>query len=195
MTKTRSTSRVLHAAVEIKSWLGRTPSAAEVRPAACVACKAPSCPIGGPIQLVGHGLRQRQVLGPVEVGGVPAALVVLVRRYLCRVCGAVMTVVPRGVVPGRVYGALAIVVALALWAIQGLASAGIRARVSPWPHVADPRQWAMPARWVDAVARGGLLAGVVRPSPASWTRQQVAARIATSAVAAGLAPVSVLDTG
>lgn len=193
--KDKSASRVIQAAVEIKSWLARTPSAAEVRPAACVGCKAPSCPIGARIQLVGHGLRERQVLGPVEVGGLPAALVLLVRRYLCLVCGAVMTVVPRGVVPGRVYSALAIVVGLASWAIQRLASAVVRARVSPWPHVADPRQWAMPGRWVDAVACGGLLAGVVRPSPASWTRQQVAARIASSAVAAGLVPASVLDSG
>ena len=39
------------------------------------------------------------------------------RRYRCVSCGAILTVVPRGVAPRRHYGHAAIAMALTLWAI------------------------------------------------------------------------------
>jgi hypothetical protein len=185
MKRTRSKSSVIQSAVEIKFWIDRTPTVDEVRPAACVQCEAASRPLGARLQVIGHGVRQRQVLGPLQPGQPPSAVTLLVRRFLCLVCGAVMTVLPQGVLGSRLYCVGAIVMALALWAIHSLSSAEVRARVSPWNKVADPRQWAMPARWVRAVRQARLFVGELRPSPASWSHRQVAERIVTSLVGGG----------
>ena len=81
---------------------------AEARPAACLDCKAASGPVGGRIQIHGHGLRERQVRGPLGPGEKAVAVGVPGRRYRCMVCGAVVLVVPREVLPRRQYSAAAI---------------------------------------------------------------------------------------
>jgi hypothetical protein len=136
------------------------------------------------LQVVGHGLRERQLLGPL-FGEAPIAVVLRVRRFLCLLCGTVMTVLPRGVLGSRLYSAATIALGLALWAIRKLSTAAVRSRISPWPHFAEPRQWAMPARWVRAVRAARLFADDVRPSPASWTHRQVAERVVSSLVSRG----------
>ena len=171
---------MIQSSVEIKSWSERTPPVEQVRPCTCIRCCAASRPPGRPLQIIGHGLRARQVLGPSQLGQQPVALALQVRRFLCLVCGAVMTVVPRGVVSTRLYCAVAIMLGLALWAIRKLSTAAVREQVSPWQAVAEPRQWAMPARWVRAVRQARLFAEQVRPAPARWSHRQVAERVVTS---------------
>ncbi len=83
---------------------------------------------------MGHGVRERQVLGPLSASGKPEQVVLLVRRYRCRGCGAIVMSMPRGMLRRMLYGAVAVGMALALW-VQGAASAAVRQRVSPWLSV------------------------------------------------------------
>ena len=80
----RSGASVIQSEVDIKSWLARTPTVGEVlnRPAKCPTCKAPSCPVGGRIQLHGHGVRERDVCGPPGPGEKPERTTLTARRYL-----------------------------------------------------------------------------------------------------------------
>ncbi|HEX9402352.1 MAG TPA: hypothetical protein VF912_19775, partial [Anaeromyxobacter sp.] len=88
----------------------RPPAVDEVRPGRCPACEAPSRP-GGALGLHGHGLRERHQWGPAARGGLPELIGILVRRYRCQQCGAVVVVVPRGVLRRRLYSATAIALA------------------------------------------------------------------------------------
>jgi len=51
--------------------------------------------------IVGHGLVSRQVLGPETARGTPVQAVVMLRRYRCRACKAVLIVGPRGLLARR----------------------------------------------------------------------------------------------
>lgn len=112
----------------------------------------------------------------------------LLRRYLCRRCGAVIAVVPRGVLRGRLFSAAAIGWALALLALVGLGVAEVRRRVSPWSIVGASAfsGWAQFRRWIRA-SRSGALFAAVRASPPRFTPRQVAERAATTLAA--LAPI------
>lgn len=115
---------------------------------------------------------------------------VAARRFLCRGCGAVLLVVPRGMMPRRHYSASAIALALALLGLLGLSLSEIRRRISPWQIVeeAAATSWPTLRRWVKAARRGKLF-GAVRPSPAHFTMREVAERAAaTIAACAPLAP-------
>lgn len=75
-------------------------------------------------------------------------VVVEVRRYLCRTCGAVMTVVPKELLPGRLYGATSIALALALWGLDRHSAREVRQRVAPgWLAPEEVRSWASLRRW------------------------------------------------
>lgn len=56
------------------------PSCASARPGACPCCGAAAQPIGGSLTLVGHGVVERQVLGPGGPGEAPEQMVVQLRR-------------------------------------------------------------------------------------------------------------------
>ncbi|HKQ71764.1 MAG TPA: hypothetical protein VJT73_20615 [Polyangiaceae bacterium] len=116
--------------------------------------------MGRRLVIVGHGIVQRQVLGPESADGVPAQLVVQLRRYRCRACKAILMVGPRGLVRRRWYGAGAIAAALTLYA-SGATSGSTRARVSPVQvvGVSAVERWATLVRWIEA-ARSGALFGV-----------------------------------
>ena len=159
----------------------------EVRPGRCPACEAPSRPLGGAIGLHGHGLRERHQWGPATPGGLPELIGILVRRYQCQPCGAVVVVVPRGVLRRRLYSASAIALALALYGVAALAPGEVRRRVSPLRIVGATAAagWASLRRWAGAV-RGGRLFPVVRALPAEATLRQVAARTATTLAAYAL---------
>jgi hypothetical protein len=115
----------------------RPPLVDEARPGQCPSCDAPSRPLGGRLGLIGHGLRERQQLGPAAVGATPTMLVLSIRRYRCGACGAVITVVPSGVIARRHYSASAIVLALALFGVEGQAPRSVRAAVSPWQIIGE----------------------------------------------------------
>jgi hypothetical protein len=160
-----------------------------VRPARCPSCDAPSRPIGGPLGLHGHGLRERQIRGPLTPGG-PAKLVsVLARRYKCLSCRAIVLVVPRGVLPRRLYSAPVIAWVLARVGLEGATTATVRAEVCPslilGPSAVE--RWLAPSRWIEA-RRQGLLFPQRGRSPPTASRKQVAERTAMQFVA--LAPPS-----
>jgi len=121
------------------------------------------------------------MLGPTEAGGTPATLTVPCRRFRCVPCGAVVLVVPRAMLRRRWYSACAIALALALFGIERVSPPAIRGQISPFGKVGyrAAAGWVTLGRWVDAV-RSGQLFPRVRPSPAAFTRRQVAERAATT---------------
>ena len=104
MLEARSSSHVVHSDLDVKFWMEGPPPTARVRPATCPGCGVAARPLGARLHVVGHGVRERQVRGPLHAGGPPGLVVVRVRRFRCRVCGAVITVLPRGVAPRRHFG-------------------------------------------------------------------------------------------
>jgi hypothetical protein len=72
------------------------PSCAGARPGVCPCCGEAAQPLGGPLVVVGHGVEERQVLGPRAPGDAPVQVVVKLRRYRCRACRAVLVVGPVG---------------------------------------------------------------------------------------------------
>jgi hypothetical protein len=115
---------------------------------------------------------------------VPVLGGIVTRRYRCQPCGAVIAVVPAGVLRRRLYTAGAIALALALYGVIGLAPAEVRARVSPLRIVGATAAggWASLRRWARAVRRGRLFGGVRAPAETA-TLRQVAARAATTLAA------------
>lgn len=109
--------------------------------------------------VVGHGLRSRQVLGPSSLGAAPESPVIVLRRYRCRACRAVIVVGPRGLLRDRSYSAAAIAGALAAMA-SGATSAAVRTRTSPSKKVGPSaaERWVTLVRWVDDAQQGKLFA-------------------------------------
>jgi hypothetical protein len=184
LTGGQSTLRIVYAELDVKSWAARLPSTEEVRPARCPCCGVASRPASGQLALHGHGLRARDQWGPPDATAPPAVGEILCRRYACQHCGAVLQVVPRGILRRRLYSAAAIALALALWGVDGLAAVEVRRRVSPWGLVgaAAAAGWASLRRWACAV-RSAALFGAVRSLPAGARLREVAARAATTLAA------------
>jgi hypothetical protein len=184
MSGNRSGSSVIQSSIDIKSWQQRTPTVAEARPAACPDCEAASSPVGGRIQLHGHGLRERQVCGPPEPDAAATAIVISGRRYRCVCCGAVLLVVPREVLPRRQYSASAIGLALALWGLVRATALAVRRRVSPSKQLGFAAMvgWVTLRRWAKAVRQRDLFASTLPAGP-SATLREVAALAATGLAA------------
>lgn len=173
---TRSSQRIVHSEIDVKSWAETPPSCAAARPPSCVACDAASRPFGAPLVVVGHGVRARAIEGPLEPGDAPAITEVLTRRYVCRACDAVLVVVPRGVARAYRYSLQAIAAALALWAYGRASAASTRARTSTAKTIgaASATRWASLQRWT----RCALALFGVEPAAAGTLRER-AARVAT----------------
>lgn len=146
-------------------------------------------PVGQRLVLHGHGIRERQLRGPLGLGEAPCTAIVLVRRYRCQACGAVSTVAPRSMVRGRLFSVSAIGLALALWALSRLPLASVRRLISPWRVVGSTAgdTWVTVRRWAGAVRRGALFP-CVRAVPPDWSLRQVAERAATTLAAMAVAP-------
>ncbi len=129
-----------------------------MRPDKCVVCEVPGVALGGRVNLHGNGTRLRTVLGPVVLGGEPQAEEVRVRRYECQPCGAVMVAGPRGIVPGYLYSAMAIGLALLLWGTLRWQDAEVRATLSVnrVSGVSRPERWSTVHRWSRAAASGRI---------------------------------------
>lgn len=94
------------------------------------------------------------MLGPMTAEGRAEALIVKLRRYRCRRCGAIVTSAPREVIRCVLYGAVAIAMALALWAHAKQPGARVRARVSPWrPGTERWHGWRALRRWAMSAGR------------------------------------------
>lgn len=98
------------------------------------------------------------MLGPLDVDDQTRQRDVVGRRYRCLRCSAVMLVVPRGVMPGRLYGAPAVALALCLWGLVALSAGAVRDRVSAWGEAGATAwgRWATLRRRVQAVGAGTL---------------------------------------
>jgi len=107
-----------------------------------------------------------------------------VRRYRCRHCTATTTVVPRGCVPARHYGAAAIALACVLYGLDGVSLSATRAQVSPWTST-EPG-WPSMSRWLYAIERGGIFARI-RPWPVAWSTRHRAQRVAQGVLAVAAA--------
>lgn len=135
-------------------WAERTPGVEVVRPSRCPSCGAAGRAAGEPLGLVGHGVREREVLGPVVAGGRPVAVILELRRFRCRHCEAVCTVGPAELVARRRYSGAAILLALALWArpTSRTSAAEVRRLVSPQQRLGATAAagWASLRRWTGA---------------------------------------------
>jgi hypothetical protein len=107
--------------------------------------------------IVGHGVVERQVLGPATAAEPPEHGVVKLRRYRCRACRAILVVGPRGLVVRRWYGAGAMALAFAVVA-RGGTSRAARVRTSPSRAVgaSAAERWVTVVRWIEAARRGEL---------------------------------------
>lgn len=119
--------------------------------------------------------------GPAAPHAGPKLRELEVRRYRCIRCRALMTVVPSETLTKRLYSAVAIGWALALYGLSMLSPTAVRLQVSPWGHwgAASAAGWQTLRRWVEA-AMGGRLFDCVRPMPAWWAVRKVAATAAST---------------
>lgn len=134
--------------------------------------------------LHGHGVRERQLRGPPEPGFLPKLLDIIVRRYACQACGAIVVVGPGELVRRHIFTGSAIAWALALFGISKLSPPRVRVLVSPQVRIGftATRSWASLRRWARAV-REARLFPLVRRCPPSLTLRQVAAHAAQSLAA------------
>ena len=129
--------------------------------------------------LVSHGLRERQVRGPSQPAGSPETRLVWVRRYRCRRCGGVTTVLPRGLTARRHYSASAIGLALCLHGLRGLSIKETRWRVCTWRVGFETARWTTLSLWIAAVGQGRLFPGVRPPAPGASLRKRAERAAAT----------------
>src|SRR5690606_38627643 len=124
----------------------------------CPVCGAPGQRADGRVVLHGHGVRVRRLRGPVTADGEPTEIEVLVRRYECQHCRAVITVGPRGVLPRKRYTAKAIALALWLWSVWRLTDAAVRRAICPVVEtgLSRPERWTTLRRWARAARDGRL---------------------------------------
>jgi hypothetical protein len=109
--------------------------------------------VGGPLVVHGQGLLQRQLRGVLEVDGEPGVVAIAVRRYECQRCGAVMTVVPAGMLARRQYSASSIALALHLWLELGVSDREVHGRLCAWQlRGRSGRGWAQLYRWARRAA-------------------------------------------
>jgi hypothetical protein len=190
LKKIRSDSSIIQSEISLKHWIAQTPTVAEARPAACLGCKAASCPVGGRIQVHGHGLRERQVRGPLGPGEKAVVIGVPGRRYRCVVCDSVFLVVPREVLPRRQYSAAAIGFALALWGLVGLTATAVRLRINPSKVLGFDAMtgWVTLRRWAKAVKTRCLFPSVPAAGPSATLR--TVAALAATALAASADPAT-----
>lgn len=125
--------------------------------------------------VIGHGLRERQLRGPPTASEPAVTRPLLVRRYLCRRCGAVLIVVPRQVLARRHFTAGAIGVALFIFGKLGASAADAAKRVGSW--ATGPSAWRTLRRWIAAVDAQHLF-GAVRRAPIGWPPRRRAERAA-----------------
>ena len=153
----RSDDRFCEIAIEVKVWMQAPPAVEVARPRRCPACGAAGHPLGGGPGLIGHGFRERHVRGPLADGEAPHAATILLRRFRCRRCGAIVSVGPRGLLRRRLYAAASITLALALWSARKQAPSRVREQISPWRAVgAAARGWQTLVRWAKAAVTGAL---------------------------------------
>lgn len=175
----QSGAGIVYSTVDVKKWAEEIPTVDAVRPGCCSRCGAPSRPLGASLVVVGHGMRERQVRGPAAAGCAPEIRTVRVRRYRCKLCGGVTTVLPSGLTARRHYSASAIGLALCLYGLGGMSLRETRSQVCAWGLGFTPDRWPTLSKWIEAIQQGRLFTRV-RPSPTSFTMRERARRAAAT---------------
>lgn len=165
------------------------------RPYRCATCGNTR---GNRLLFHGHGIRLRHAVLPGRNWSGPARLVlVAVRRFVCTVCGAVPTVLPRGLLPRHLYSLFAI--AHALWLAvpspigRGLhdeavyALQGVDRLTAPDRCRTGRRRWRSLARWTASAAKWWPTVAV-----AGTTWRARGASLLVAFAAAGEAPAAVV---
>lgn len=176
----RSKQGIVHSDIDVKTWLLGLPTVEQARPACCPHCGRAGHAIGQVIGMLGHGIRERQLRGPIEPGGLSCIVVLQARRYRCRWCRRTVTVLPRGVVALRHYSGYAI--ASAFWQYGVERRTVEQTRKATAPGGTFDAGWASVGRWAQAAGDGSLFRDV-RQWPPNWTVRQQAERIATTLLA------------
>jgi len=179
MSNTESPTRFVQFDLNVNYWRKNPPNTPEARPPRCPICGAPGQSSDGRIVLHGHGSRVRRLRGPIAADGKPIQFEVLVRRYACQCCKAIVTVGPRGLLPRRRYTGNAIALALWLWAVWQHTDPKVRDATCPVAEsgVSRPERWTTLRRWARAGRDGALWSG--RPALAlEWTLRLCAERVA-----------------
>jgi hypothetical protein len=189
MARRQSGEGIVYCAIEVKKWAEKVPGVEQVRPACCSQCGAASRPPGAALVVIGHGLRERQVRGPADPAGAPEIRMIFVRRYRCRLCGGITTVLPRGLCARRHYSASAIGLGLCLFGLDRLTVAETRRRICPWRAGFEAERWTTLGSWIVAIEQGRLLSRV-RPCPPGFSLQARAERAAATLCALSLSPGS-----
>lgn len=189
MERRQSGAGIVYSAVEVKNWAENLPSVEQARPACCSRCGAASRPPGAAIVVVGHGLRERQVRGPAHATGEPEIRTIVVRRYRCRRCSGITTVLPHGLCARRHYSASAIGLSLCLFGIEGLSVGETRHRVCPWRSF-ETEHWTTLPGWIAAIEQGRLLSQV-RALPPGLSLRARAERAAATLCALALGSGSI----
>ena len=155
----------LRSEISVKKWIENVPSVGTVRPPKCRHCGHASREPGRSLGLYGHGMRTRQLRGPMSAVTAPEEFEIRLRRYQCQRCQATMTVGPAGLLPRLLFTAPAIALALLLW-LGGATHAAVRSDVSPWRVIGAAAQvrWNSLIRWARAAGCGRV-----------WPRIQVEA--------------------
>lgn len=141
-------THILRSNLLVETWLSRNPSVHELRPESCAGCGRLHGHDG--YVLRGHGTRERTLWGPLRSGDDPAVTRIPSRRYLCPPCQHLTVVVPLEASGVFRYAVTAIVVAFALWAIEGQPAGEVHRRISPHSQCGfgEPRLWPSLHRWV-----------------------------------------------
>lgn len=179
----RSSSLVVYSSFDVNFWIAAPPAVDVVRPGRCPRCGRAARVPGRSFGLIGHGHRERQLRGPASATDGPTTRSLLVRRYRCNGCEAIVTVVPRQVLARRHFSAGAIAVALFVFGKLGETAAATARRVGSW--ASGSGAWRTLRRWIGDVDAGRLFP-CVRGSPQGWSPRQRAERAAMT-VAAGVA--------
>ena len=158
MSNSETVNHFVHFDLDVNFWAPEPADAPTARPTRCPVCGAPGQRADGRVVLHGHGVRVRRLRGPVTADGEPTEIEVLVRRYECQHCGAVITVGPRGVLPRKRYTAMAIAFALWLWSVWRLTDAMVRRATCPVAEtgLSRPERWTTLRRWARAARDGRL---------------------------------------
>jgi len=110
----------------------------------------------------------------------PGVLVLRVRRYRCRGCGAITTVLPRGLIARRYYSGGALSLGLLLLGVRGQSMHQVRGAVCAWQvSFESAGQWNTVSKWLRAVSEKRLYPQV-RPWPPAFGFRQRAERVATT---------------
>ena len=145
---TEAVLTLIHPALDVKSWTEIEPDVEAARPSHCPRCGGAAHRDDG-LRLHGHGLRERCIWGPPEVGAESMRGTILLRRYRCIECRAVCTVAPRGIATRFLYATTAIASALLMWGVWLWTAAKCRLEVSPdrIRGVSEPERWRSLQRW------------------------------------------------